>query len=280
MMNYQLTSAELNCLRSLQQAAADLGIPFFAVGATARWLAFNLPNDIPLHRTTTDWDFGVRVADWGIFNQLRQKLIAQADPFRQGRREHELIHNASGIKIDLVPFGGLENDGRIRWPNTEAEMNVFGFSEAFENAVQLDLAPDLKLSVATVPLLVALKFFAFADRKDDMDRDLSDLWHVVQNYILEGRESELYDEPLSLIVDETFDWEYARPLLLGYDVGRACQPATVQRLGPILQELTDPYSKYIHRLIPSSASAEREATERQRVSVSFFWLMKGLQLPR
>ena len=39
-------------------------------------------------------------------------------------------------------------------------------------------------------------------------------------------------------------------------------------------------SKYIHRLIPSSASAEREATERQRVSVSFFWLMKGLQLPR
>ena len=279
-MNYQLTDAELKCLRSLKQAADGLDIPLFLVGATARWLVFNLPNDIPLHRTTADWDFGVRVADWNIFNQLRTKLMEQADPFEQGRHYHELIHCATGIKIDLVPFGKLENDCWIHWPNSKFAMNVFGFSEAFENAIQLDLAPDLKLSVATVPLLVALKFFAFADRKDEMDRDLSDLWHVIQNYVLQGRESELYDDPFSQIIDEQFDWEYARPLLLGYDVGRACQAATVQRLLPILQELTDPYSKYIHQVISPSASAKREESERKRVSGSFYWLRNGLQLHR
>ncbi len=81
-------------------------------------------------------------------------------------------------------------------------MNVFGFSDAFEHATQVDLAADLKLPVATVPLLVALKFVAYSDRKDQDGRDLSDLWHVVENYPLEGRESELVEGPLSQVVDD------------------------------------------------------------------------------
>jgi predicted nucleotidyltransferase len=177
-----------------------------------------------------------------------------------------------------VPFGGLENDGRIRWPDSALEMNVFGFSDALLNAIQLDLAPDVQLPVATIPLLVALKFFAFADRKNETDRDLTDLWHVMQRYVLDGREGELFEEPLSVIIDEHFDWEYARPLLLGYDVGRACRPAMVERLLPILGELIDPYSGNIHQLISGYSSAEQEEAERQRVSTSFLWLMKGLQL--
>jgi len=279
-MTHQLSENELNCLRSLLRAADELGIPIIAVGATARFLVFDLPNDIPHHRTTTDWDFGVRVADWGLFRRLREKLLKQADPFTPGRREQELVHKASGAKIDLVPFGGLESDGRIRWPDSALEMNVFGFSDALLNATQLDLAPDVHLSVATIPLLVALKFFAFADRKNETDRDLRDLWHVVQNYVLDGRERELFEEPLSLILDEHFDWEYARPLLLGNDVGHACQPATVERLLPILRELIDPYAGNIHQLISRNASAEQEEAERHRVSTSFLWLMKGLQIPR
>jgi predicted nucleotidyltransferase len=257
-----------------------LAIPIFAVGASARWLVFNLPNDIPLHRTTTDWDFGICVSDWSGFRQLRDRLRAQSDPFAQGRYEHELIHVSSGTKIDLVPFGGLEDDGHIRWPVSGTQMNVFGFSDALENAIQVDLAADLKLPVATIPLLVALKLFAFSDRKNQDDRDLSDLWHVVENYPLEGRESELVEEPLSQIVDEYFDWEFARPLLLGFDVGRACQRATVARLLPIVDELGDPYCGAIYRLIHRPASAEWEEKERHRVSTSFLWLVKGMRTSR
>ncbi len=114
MMNDQITDTELNCLRSLLRAAEGVGIPVFAVGASARWLVFNLPNKIPLHRTTTDWDFGVCVSDWDAFRQLCERLKAQADAFVQGRYEHELVHVSSRTKIDLVPFGGLEDDGHIR----------------------------------------------------------------------------------------------------------------------------------------------------------------------
>jgi predicted nucleotidyltransferase len=278
MMNDEITNAELNCLRSLLRAAEELRIPVFAVGASARWLVFNLPNRIPVHRTTTDWDFGVCVPDWNGFRQLCDRLKAQSDKFGQGRYEHELIHLSSGTKIDLVPFGGIEDDGRIRWPVSAMEMNVFGFSDAFEHAIRVELAADLNLPVATVPLLVALKFFAFADRKNQDDRDLSDLWHIVESYPLEGRECELVEEPLSLIVDEQFDWEYARPLLLGFDVGRACQRATVERLLPIVEELGDPYGGAVYRLIHRPPSAEWEEKERRRVSTSFIWLMKGLKI--
>jgi len=276
----QLPESDLDCLRSLLKTAHALGIPIFAVGATARWLVFNLPNNIPLHRTTTDWDFGVRVADWDQFRRLRQNLLEQATQFHNGRYEHELIHVTSGLKIDLVPFGGLENDGRIRWPESAFEMNVLGFSDALENAIQLDLAPDLKLPVATVPLLVALKFFAYADRKKETDRDLSDLWHVIQHYVMEGRENELFENPLAPLVGEDFDWQYARPLLLGHDVGHACKPMTVERLLPILQELGNPYADGISTLIGRSFSADEEEAERQRVSESFVWLMKALELHR
>jgi predicted nucleotidyltransferase len=138
MINHQLTETELNCLRSLLRAASELDIPILAVGATARWLVFNLPNEIPLHRTTTDWDFGVNVADWDLFRQLCKKLSEQADSFTPGRHEHELIHSASGIKIDL--------------------------------------ALDLKLPVATVPLLVAFEHLGWLD-----DRPLTPEKHQPHN---------------------------------------------------------------------------------------------------
>jgi predicted nucleotidyltransferase len=279
-MKPKLSNAELDCLRSLLQAAAELGIPIVAVGATARWLVFNLPNDIPLHRTTTDWDFGVSVPDWAAFQKLRGRLLQQPDPFSQGRHEHELIHQASGIRIDLVPFGGLENDGRIRWPGTGFDMNVFGFSDALANAGQLELAVDVKLPVASIPLLVVLKFFAFADRKHETNRDLSDLWHVIQNYGPGGRESELFNLPLSAVIHDQFNWEYAGAMLLGYDMGRTCASTTVERLLPIVREFTDPYSADIYPLLSRHLSEKQEEAERRHVSQSFLWLLNGLQLQR
>jgi predicted nucleotidyltransferase len=209
-----------------------------------------------------------------------KKLTEQDDLFEKGKHEHGLVHTVTGLKIDLVPFGGLEKNDRIRWPDGACEMNVFGFSDAFENAIRVRLTPDLELTVATIELLVAPKFFAFKDRRLTTDRDLPDLWHVMQNYVLDGREPELYDHPFSLVVDEAFDWEYARPLLVGHDVGRACKPATVERLMPILEELSDPYFAGINPLVGGSNSAEAEEARRKRVSTSFHWVLKGLQLPR
>lgn len=276
-MKTPLSEIDIDCLRELLNTAAEVRVPLVAVGATARWLMFNLPNDIPLHRTTTDWDFGVRVSDWSSFWQLRNALLAQSDRFFAGTRAHEIHHRASGIRIDLVPFGGLENDGCIRWPDSAFEMTVFGFSDALENAVELNIAPGLTLPVASVPLLVALKLFAFDDRKDRTKRDLSDVWHIIENYSVDGRESELYDPPLSAIVAEEFDWNHAGPLLLGCDVGRACREKTVVRLIPVLQDLTHPFCQGISSLLSQTRSADEEESERRRIAESFGWLLNGVR---
>src|SRR5262249_32301363 len=161
---------------------------------------------------------GIRAADWGLIHQLRKKLQAEPFNFQGGQREHELVHKASHLRVDLVPFGGLEKDGHIQWPDTEFEMNVVGYSDAHDNAVQIELAPDLRLPVATLPALVAMKILTVADR--DTDRDLPDVLHVSQNYVIDGREGEFFEEPLSSLIDEAFDWQHAGALLLGYDMKR------------------------------------------------------------
>lgn len=183
----QLTESELKCLRSVCRAADELGVPIFVVGANARRFVFDSPNQIPIHRITTDWDFGVRVPNWMVFGRLRTKLIAQSDAFSPSQQEYRLIHNATGIRIDLVPFGGLENEGQIQWPDSTATMNVFRFSDAYEKANQLPLAPDLRMSFAKIEHLVALKFFAFSDRREETDRDLSDVWHIMRELRVEWK---------------------------------------------------------------------------------------------
>jgi len=278
-MMHQLTQDELDCLRSLKQAADELGIGVLAVGASARQLVFDAPHGIKFHRSTKDWDFGVRVPDWSTFIRLRSRLIEQPDSFTAGQFGHQLIHQRTGTPVDLVPFGGVENDGRISWPDNSFEMNVFGFSDAYEKATIIVLAPDLSLRAATTPLHVALKLFAFADRKNEMDRDLRDLWHIISNYVVKGREADLCDEPLSLLIDEDFDWgEFSPPLLAGFDMRRACNPATIERLAPIVRGLSDPYSADINPLLTRYSSAEQEEKERRRVSSCFAWMRKALQL--
>jgi len=279
-MKPPLSETEIDCLQKLLYTAANLGVPVVAVGATARWLAFNLPNNIPLFRTTKDWDFAVRVSNWTSFWELRKALLEQSNDFTAGTHGHQIQHRPSGMRIDLVPFGGLENDGRIRWPDSAFEMTVFGFSDAMETAIELNIGPGVNLHVASVPALVVLKLFAFADRKNRTSRDLSDVWHIIQNYSIEGRESELYDPPLSSVIDQEFDWDHAGTVLLGFDIARASQEKTVERLIPVLQDLTDPFCQGISALVSPTRSAEDEGIERLRIADSFRWLLKGLRSSR
>ena len=51
--------------------------------------------------------------------------------------------------LDIVPFGGLEREGdrEIEWPGGAFRMNVAGFGEALEAAVEVELADDVVVLV-------------------------------------------------------------------------------------------------------------------------------------
>jgi len=257
-MKNDLSPQIIDALRDMQSIADAQKVPLLLVGAIARLLVFNRPFNILAHRETNDCDFAIRVESWDAFRRVCDSLTHN-NVFQQ-RTPHRFVHIASEVLIDLVPFGGLEVDGAITWPDDRV-MNMFGFQEAWEHACTVTVKENLKLAVATPPLLIALKFFAFADRGRTDDRDLRDIDHMFRHFPAAGREGELWESPLDSFVERAdFDWGLAGCLLLGHDVGIACQTATVAKLTPIIRPLLDPYASAISRLVGHADEAERALT--------------------
>lgn len=280
-MNPAITDAEIACLRDLSRVAAELGLPIVAVGAMARQLVFDGPRGLTPHRSTTDWDFGVRVDGWESFGRFKDALVTPGS-FAPTLVAHKLTH-LQGVNIDLVPFGGLAADGRIRWPESGHAMNVSGFAEAYALSVEVELGDALAIRAATTPHQVALKLVAFAERRDGTDRDLSDLLHFLRHYDHGESGGRAFEEPFlsRLAMEENFDYAgNLGPLLLGYDVACACQHTTILQVAQAAELLLDPYSKYISQLIPRSTGARDEQTERRRACDRFAWLLRGIDLAR
>lgn len=61
--------------RALSDISQRLNVPFLVVGATARDTVLHYGHDTPIQRATTDIDFGVQVASWQEFEQVKQQLI-------------------------------------------------------------------------------------------------------------------------------------------------------------------------------------------------------------
>src|ERR1035437_7752778 len=131
--------------------------------------------------------------------RLREAAI-DSKHFAPTTRLHALIHQATNLPIDLVPFGGLETQGVIRWPNDHVEMVVTGFDDANDHAMEIEVAPDLRVRVVTVPLLTALKLFAFADRGGELIKDLDDLLFIMEHYSTTTGLDRLNEPPLDALV--------------------------------------------------------------------------------
>jgi predicted nucleotidyltransferase len=89
--------------------------------------------------------------------------------------------------VDLVPFGGVsDTDATVRWPpEFETAMNVLGFAEALETAVQvvIDATVDLAVPVATSAGLALLKLISWSDRESGLRRrDAQDLLYLTSMY--------------------------------------------------------------------------------------------------
>ena len=124
----------------------ELGVDFLVVGATARDSVFVYGYGCTMERGTTDVDFGIHVASWAEFGALKDRLLAagcKADPHQIHKLSRE---DAEGLRweIDIVPFGDIAGqDHVIKWPpEQDIVMNVLGFSEAFEHALDVQIRED------------------------------------------------------------------------------------------------------------------------------------------
>ncbi|MEE9357973.1 hypothetical protein [Candidatus Vondammii sp. HM_W22] len=134
----------LAVLQSVAGAAQHLGIPFFVIGATARELVLHHYYGAKITRATQDLDFAIQVPDWSAFETLKTNLLASG--FSETKTPHRL-NTTKGGWIDLVPFGSVSDDGKaVAWPpKGDVVMNILGFSEAFEHALQVKIDDSERL---------------------------------------------------------------------------------------------------------------------------------------
>ena len=272
---------ERQAVAAALKAARRLKVPLVAVGANARLLAFDGPMGLTPPRSTLDWDFAAKCSSWDEYDRLRAECLAAG--FRRGDHEHEIVHTATDVKIDLVPFGDLEAaGGKITWPDSGFVMNVRGLPEALDAARSVRLGPPAgTIAVPPVSVLAALKVLAHGDRGHRGDRDLRDLWHLLTNYLPEGGVVRAYEPPLDeLAVREDFDAAHLGAILLGGDVASSCHATTLDDLAPLLAELADSNSSQLWPLVGGHYDEQQQRRRRREVADGFRWMLLALEATR
>lgn len=163
--------------------------------------------DIPVLRATDDFDFGIVVESWDEFTKPRDVLVVQEDFQQDPKRKQRLLH-ANGAIVNLVPFGQLEERaGIIAWPSDFANvMSTLGFREAYEHSIEVRLAKDLVVRVASLAGLALLKIIAWSERR--FERDAQDLGLIMRHYLDAGNQDRLYTkegDAFDLLNEDDFD---------------------------------------------------------------------------
>lgn len=230
-------------VQALQVVAQPLGIDYFLIGAAARDLMLQHAHDIAPFRKTEDVDFAVSVSGWTIFARLRTALLDSGHfSERSEKAIHKLRHKASGLPLDIVPFGGIENPDRtIRWPPDHHTLfDCFGAREAFEVSIHVQLPNEVTLRVASIPALALLKITAWEDRKHSHPgRDAGDLLLYARHYM----DCDNYDraalEHSDLFTKDNYDHEATGARLLGRDIANLLDKRSVEPVLSILMPQAD-----------------------------------------
>ena len=217
---------------TVARVAAEQGIRFIVVGASARDLVMHHVHGAPIQRASNDIDFGLLVEDWGAFDTLRSALLSNG--FSETDVAHRLL-SPDEVRTDLIPFGPIcDVNTEIEWPDDDGvRMNVLGFQEACDHSdiVRVQTDPIIDVSVATPAGMMLLKLIAWTDRAPDLrTRDATDLRYLLANYdripsVLEA----IYNDPE---IGTRYDWDTSRMSadLLGQHSASIASPETVQAI--------------------------------------------------
>jgi predicted nucleotidyltransferase len=237
-LSSKVPDRQASVIRRVVRAAASLGfMRLFIVGAQARDLLLQYMYDLPVRRATNDVDFGIVLETWDEFARLRDALI-NSEGFRSHPHQRQRLLDEEGAIVDLVPFGNLEHaTGLIAWPpDFSIVMRTAGFLEAYDNSVDVRIADDLVVKVASLAGLALLKIVAWDDRR--YERDAQDLGLIMKHYLDAGNQERLYADQgeCTDLLGEDFDYDQASARVLGRDVGRLLTDETRPIIERVLSE--------------------------------------------
>ncbi|MDD4996800.1 MAG: nucleotidyl transferase AbiEii/AbiGii toxin family protein [Syntrophales bacterium] len=250
----KIDSRTVAALRAVKEIAESLDIPFFIVGASARDFVLTHCYGIEARRATKDIDLGIEVAGWNKFTEFKKALI-EAGRFTPDPKEPQRLYFDS-VPVDIVPFGPIAGqNGKISWPpHHRVYMSMCGFKEAYENSITVRISsrPDLDIKLPTVPGLALMKLVSWEERYPERKKDAEDLI-LIMTACEEISMDRLYDQEPALLEAEEFNLGDAAVRLLGRDMAKIADPATLKIIRQTLDQELNPDTPY--RLIQDMAGA-------------------------
>jgi predicted nucleotidyltransferase len=243
-----ITNEQKQALCDFLTIIQQKNLAFLLIGAGARLLIFDLRCGVT-GRGTTDWDVAVKFDHWNNYNEFIKGLCAGEAPlFRADGSKHRIIHISTKMAIDIVPFGAIEKpETVITWPATENKMNVLGYEEALADAEDCDINGST-FKVLTVYSFVALKLFAWEDRK--ADKDLQDIYHILRYYQdMDGKIEEIYKDLGEELESNTVEYGYLGAYHVGMKIAQIFPQCTRVRLTEVIQQILESEERYIPILI-------------------------------
>jgi predicted nucleotidyltransferase len=194
------------------------GIDYYLIGARARDL-WTDHLGLKKKRTTEDVDFCIYIRDHSQYKSLINDLITKYGFSRDAKQPYRFYFNGT---IDLIPFGGIENDGEVFLDEPPTELSVYGTKEVVEHA-QVVEGP---FKVVTLPGLCILKLIAFYEKPDFRAKDLQDFYFILENYgEIAGDELFSGVEYEDLITDN-FEFQLASARMLGRQIKKVAKENT------------------------------------------------------
>lgn len=210
-------------LREVVAASHATNIAWFIGGASARDILLTHVHDIQATRATADVDIGISIQSWTGHEALRRALVASGHFTAPKGSAHRLNYSAPPTSertwLDIVPFGGVQDaHGEIAWPpDGSVRMNVAGFRQALDAALDVRIAQDLVVPVASLPAQAMLKIVAWQDRHAADRKDAIDLLFLMAHYAQAGNLDRLYSDAFDLVERHGHDPDIAGAALLGRD---------------------------------------------------------------
>jgi predicted nucleotidyltransferase len=206
----------LSLLEAAAKGAGELGVEWMVTGAAGRVLLLEGVYGLPHGRATRDVDLGIMVESWDHYQALVTRLQEDARFSPDPKQQQRLRFGDAGL-LDLVPFGGIENEGRtIRWPpDGDFAMSVLGFREAYADAVPVKLDGLIVPVVSPVGLML-LKLVVWSERHwAQPGKDAADLAYVLRHYSSILTEKVLFDEYFDTVEASGYDLDLAASRVLG-----------------------------------------------------------------
>lgn len=257
-------------LLDVKSITDSLQISVLLVGAGARIVVFDKRYNIQ-GRVTFDLDFAVKVDSWSDFQLLSLQMTQGTNPLFQATRiQHRFVHLATGILVDIVPFGGIgQPNQEIEWSDGN-QMSIFGLEEAYYTA-ELQQIEDVEIKVINILAIIVLKLIAWSNRK--AVKDLKDVYFILVNYT----DDNILIERINEIPQGLVGYREIPAFILGYDIKNTFSQSLIDKINQILVQILQKQNSLLPQLISQIYDEEEWDETFYAIVAKFEAFKKGIE---